>query len=119
MKFLCRGYLDRAVWEAMTDAHRIAFMDACCAYDGELQQRRGCPEENDFHCRANPVTLRLSNGHLLISEGSHLEPCIPVGDVLILEARDMNHVIALVSKHPVIRIGRLEICPIQESSGVG
>ena len=37
-----------------------------------------------------------------------------VGGILFLEARDLNHAIQLMSKHPGIRAGGFEIRPANE-----
>jgi hypothetical protein len=37
-----------------------------------------------------------------------------LGGFFILEARDMNHAISLVSEHPGLQVGPFEICPVDE-----
>ncbi len=37
-----------------------------------------------------------------------------LGGILLLEARDLNHAISLMSKHPGVRMGPFEIRPANE-----
>ena len=38
-----------------------------------------------------------------------------LGGILFLEARDLNHAIALMSKHPGVKMGPFEIRPADET----
>ncbi|NTV74337.1 MAG: YciI family protein [Holophaga sp.] len=42
------------------------------------------------------------------------EPIQVLGGLLILETRDLNHAIQLISNHPGIKMGRWEIRPAQD-----
>ena len=39
-----------------------------------------------------------------------------LGGILVLEARDLNHAIQLMSKHPGVKAGPFEICPAEDLS---
>ena len=46
--------------------------------------------------------------------GFHAEIKEQLGGIMFLEARDLNHAIQLMSKHPGVRAGGFEIRPANE-----
>jgi hypothetical protein len=59
----------------------------------------------------NAVTLRAQGGKVLVTDGPYAETKEQLGGMLILEAKDLNHAIQLMSKHPGVRGGPFEIRP--------
>jgi hypothetical protein len=41
-----------------------------------------------------------------------------LGGILILEARDLNHAIRLISEHPGVKMGPFEIRPVADLSAM-
>jgi hypothetical protein len=60
------------------------------------------------------ATLRYREGKVEVTDGPFAETKEFLGGILILEARDLNHAIALMSKHPGARFGPWEIRPADE-----
>jgi len=46
-----------------------------------------------------------------ITDGPYAETKEQIGGILMLEARDLNHAIQLMSKHPGVKAGPFEIRP--------
>jgi hypothetical protein len=46
-----------------------------------------------------------------VTDGPYAETKEQIGGILILEARDLNHAIQLMSRHPGVRAGPFEIRP--------
>jgi hypothetical protein len=57
----------------------------------------------------------MKEGKVLITDGPHAETKEMLGGILLLEARDLNHAVALMSKHPGVRMGPFEIRPANEA----
>ena len=57
----------------------------------------------------NAATLRVVNGKVSVTEGPYVETKEKIGGLYVLEARDLNHAIQLMSKHPLVRAGGVEI----------
>jgi hypothetical protein len=55
--------------------------------------------------------LRWKNGKVAITDGPYAETKEQLGGILVLEARDLNHAIQLMSKHPGVKAGPFEIRP--------
>lgn len=63
----------------------------------------------------NAFTLRMKNNEVEATDGPYAETKETLGGILLLEARDLNHAIALMSKHPGVKMGPFEIRPANEA----
>jgi len=111
MKYLCLGYMDPKKWEAMSESERNTFVDECFAYDDVLRKNGHFAGGDALQPPQNAATLRFQNGKVLVTDGPYAETKEQLGGILILEARDLNHAIQLISKHPGVRGGPFEIRP--------
>jgi len=118
MKYACLGYIDQSNWESKTAQEQQAFMDACFAYDDKLRRGDHFAGGEALDNAGNAVTLRYQNGRVTVTDGPFAETKEQIGGILILEARDLNHAIQLMSKHPGVRGGPFEIRPIVDLSGL-
>ena len=57
----------------------------------------------------------MKGGEVQVTDGPFTETKETLGGILLLEARDLNHAIALMSKHPGVGIGPFEIRPANET----
>jgi hypothetical protein len=114
MKFVCLGYIDEKKFAEISpeDAHRI--MEECFAYDDELRRGGHFLGGEALDSVRNAVTLRIKNGAVEVTDGPYAETKETLGGILLLEARDLNHAISLMSKHPGVRMGPFEIRPANE-----
>lgn len=111
MKYICLGYYDESDSEGMTEEDRNAFMDECFAYDDELKKNGHFSGGEALQGARSAATLRWKNGQVDVTDGPYAETKEQIGGILVLEARDMNHAIQLMSKHPGVRNGPFEIRP--------
>jgi hypothetical protein len=118
MKYICLGYIDETRWERMTEQERNAFMDECFAYDDELRKNGHFAGGEALDSSRNATTLRYRNGKVTVTDGPFTETKEQLGGILILEARDLNHAIQLMSKHPGVRSGPFEIRAVVDMSEV-
>jgi len=116
MRYLCLAYHDQDAWLAMGEPEREALWAECTAYDEVLRKRGHYVLGTAIRGAAAPATLRFEHGKVFVAASPVAEtdgkPC----GVLVLEARDLNHAIQLMSQLPCMRPGgSLEICPIEEA----
>ena len=92
-------------------------MQECFAYDDELRRGGHFLGGEALDSGRNAVTLRMKNGEVEVTDGPFVETKETLGGILLLEARDLNHAIALMSKHPAMRILMVtfEIRPADEA----
>jgi hypothetical protein len=114
MKYICLGYYDEQQWEMMSERERNALMDACFAYDDVLRQNGHFVGGEALQSARNATTLRWKNGKVFITDGPYAETKELLGGILVLEARDLNHAIQLMSKHPGVKAGPFEIRPAED-----
>ena len=114
MKYVCFGYLDVQNWGTKSESERNAMIDECFAYDDAL--RRNGNWVSGEGLQSGATTLRYKKGQLSVTDGPFAETKELLGGLLILEARDLNHAIQLISNHPGVKMGPWEIRPIQDLS---
>lgn len=116
MKYICLGYIEPKKFETMTEGVRNAMVDECWAYDDELRVKGHFAGGEALQPPQAATTLRWKNGKVSITDGPYAETKEQLGGILILEARDLNHAIQLMSKHPGVKAGPFEIRPAFDMS---
>lgn len=111
MKYICLGYIEPNKFETMPEEERNARMDECFNYDDELRKNGHFAGGEALQPPQSAATLRWENGKVSITDGPYAETKEQIGGILILEARDLNHAIELMSKHPGVKMGPFEIRP--------
>jgi hypothetical protein len=95
----------------MPEEERNRMMDACFAYDEILRAGGHFAGGEALGNAPDAVTLRWRHGDVAVTDGPFAETREQLGGILILEARDLNHAIQLMSKHPGVKAGPFEIRP--------
>lgn len=115
MKYVCLGYLEGKKWDTMSEPERQAIMGECFAYDDVLRKNGHFLGFELLQSVHHAATLRWQNGKVSVTDGPFAETKEQLGGILLLEARDLNHAIQLMSQHPGVKAGPLEIRPADES----
>jgi hypothetical protein len=115
MKFVCLGYIDETKYAEVSQEDGHKMMQECFAYDDELRRGGHFLGGEALETVRKAVTLRTIDGKVVATDGPYTETKEMLGGILLLEARDLNHAIALMSKHPGVRMGPFEIRPANES----
>lgn len=118
MKYICLGYMEANKFETMSESERNAFVDDCFAYDDALRKDGHFVGGEALQSARNAVTLRYHDGKVSVTDGPYAETKEVLGGILVLEARDLNHAIQLMSKHPGVRGGPFEIRPAADLTGL-
>jgi len=116
MKYICLGYLDPGKFEGMTEDERLAVLDDCFEYNDHLRANGHLVAELPLQPPETAVTLSWKNGKVATTDGPYAETKEQVGGIQILEARDLNHAIQLVSQLPGFKygLGPVEIRPVAD-----
>jgi hypothetical protein len=118
MKFICLGYADENRWTSMSESERNAFVDECFAYDDVLRKNGHFAGGDALGSAQNPRTLRWQKGKVLVTDGPYAETKEQLGGILVLEAKDLDHAVQLMSKHPGVKAGSFEIRPTEDLSAM-
>jgi hypothetical protein len=111
MKYICLGYVDPTLFPSVSEAEMNAMMDSCFAYDDQLRAKGHFKGGEALQPPNTAMTLRYANGRVVATDGPYAETKEQLGGILILEARDLNHAVELISKHPGTKFGPWEIRP--------
>lgn len=116
MKYVCLGYIAPGKFENFTESERNAMLDECFAYDDTLRNNGHFTGGEALQGPQSAATLRWIDGKVSVTDGPYTETKEQIGGILILEARDLNHAIQLMSKHPGVKAGPFEIRPAADLS---
>lgn len=111
MKYICLGYIDHHAFASVPEAQQHAMIDRCIAYDDELRANGHFKGGEGLQPPSAAMTLRYANGRVVVTDGPFAETKEQLGGIMILEARDLNHAVDLISKHPGMKFGPWEIRP--------
>lgn len=115
MKFICLGYIEENKLDTLPKSEQQAMMEECFVYDDWLRKHGHFAGGEALQGPRKAATLRYQNGKVVVTDGPYAETKEQLGGILILEARDMQHAIELMSKHPGVRLGGpFEIRPSHE-----
>jgi len=114
MKYLCFGYLDVENWMTKSENQRNGMIDACFAYDNVLKKNGNWAGGEGIQGPDSAKTLRFQSGRISVTDGPYAETKELLGGLLIIEARNTNHAIQLISDHPGVKMGTWEIRPVQD-----
>jgi hypothetical protein len=114
MKYVCFGYLDTTRWGTYTQVEQNDMIDACFTYDEVLQKNGHWAGGEGLGGPDSTKTLRFQNGKVIVTDGPFVESKEVLGGLLIIDARDLNQAIQLISNHPGVKMGAWEIRPAQD-----
>jgi hypothetical protein len=114
MKFVCLGCLDKHTWEKLSPAEQQKMVEECTAFDQELYAKGHFANGFALQDSGEATTIRWQGGKAMLVDGPFAETKEMLGGILILEAKDKAEAIAIMSRHPGIRIGPFEIRPANE-----
>ena len=114
MKYVCLGYFPPGKFEQMTDDERNAILDECFEHNDHLRANGHLVAEVPLQPPETALTLYWKNGKVATTDGPYAETKEQLGGIQILEARDLNHAVQLVSQQPGFKygLGPVEIRPV-------
>ena len=114
MRFICFGYLDVKKWTKIPAAEQNAMIDRCLAYDETLKKNGHWVHGEGLQGPDATVSLHVKRGKVAVTDGPYAETKELLGGLLIIEARDRDHAVQLISHHPGVQMGAWEIRPAED-----
>src|SRR3984893_17246594 len=105
MKYICLGYIAPGKFEGMNGDVRDAPLDECFEYNDHLRANGHLVAEVPLQPPETALTLYWKNGKVATTDGPYAETKEQIGGIQILEARDLNHAVQLVSQQPGFKYG--------------
>jgi len=105
MKYVCLGYLEPGKFETMSESERNSVLDDCFSYNDELRKNGHLVAEEALQPADTAVIVDWKNGKVAVTDGPYAETKEQLGGLQVIEARDLNHAIQLISQSPGLRLG--------------
>ena len=122
MKYICLGYIEPGKFEGMTEDERHATRNVrrMLWYNDHLRANGHLVAEVPLQPPETALTLYWKNGKVATTDGPYAETKEQLGGIQILEARDLNHAVQLVSQQPGFKygLGPIEIRPVFDLSEI-
>jgi hypothetical protein len=111
MLLICR---DEERWDAMSVEGRGTIYREAFEYS-EARRPSGFYQGGDpLEPASTATTVRMKNGKAVITDGPFAETKEQLGGYTIVEAKDLDEVLAFVARHPLLRGGHtIEVRPIR------
>jgi hypothetical protein len=114
MKYLCMVIVDEKKLKAMPKRDAQALDDESLGYDDTLRNAGHFVAAQALQAVSTAKTLRLRNGKVSVTDGPFAETKEQVGGFILIEAKNLKEAIKLAAKIPALRLGAVEVRPVQE-----
>jgi hypothetical protein len=114
MEYLLLIYADEKDWAAMSESTQGVEMGKCIAYGREFAER--IKGSNSLQPTSTATTVRVRNGKRLTTDGPFAETKEQLAGYYLVEAANLDEVIAMAEKNPVAPHGSIEVRPVRKLS---
>ena len=115
MRYMLLIYKDEKVWGEMSVQEKGAIYQQAVEYSEGLRPSGFYQGGEPLEDTNTATTVRLKNGQAVITDGPFAETKEQLGGYTVVEAKDLDEVIAFVTRHPLLRGGlSIEVRPIRE-----
>jgi len=98
--------MDETIFQNFSESERNNFVDSCFTYDRELKRGGHYVGGEALQPAQNAALLRMVNGRISVTDGPFAETKEQIGGIMMLEAKDLNDAIRLLSKHPSLALSK-------------
>ena len=114
MRYMLLIYRDEKLWEEMSAQQRVAAYQEAVEFSEGLRKRGmyegGAPLEHV----STATTVRMKQGKPVMTDGPFAETKEALGGYSIVEAKDLDEVLSIVARHPLVQAGlSIEVRPIR------
>jgi hypothetical protein len=95
-------------------AMELASVAAFASWSAEMEARGVFRGGERLRRSTEATTVAVRGRDVLISDGPFAETKDQIGGYRLIECADLDEAIEIVSKHPIARMGRIEIRPVWE-----
>jgi len=114
-KFASLGYVNEADWASKSQDDFDGMMKQCIAFDEARVKSGQWLASIGLRSARTARTLRAKAGKVIVTDGPFAETKEFLGGIVVLALEDLNHAVALLSRHPALPFGvTIEIRPIDE-----
>ena len=114
MKYLCLIHIEEKKLDGLPRAELDTYRKASLAHVDQLEKSGHLIATNALQRVRTATSLRLRNGKMSVTDGPFAETKEQLGGFILVEARDMDEAVRLISEFPYARLGSVEVRPTWE-----
>jgi len=115
MKFICLGYFNQEILDAMSLDEVNVFIAECLTYGAELQKTGHVLGIELLQSPDYAKTVRNIDGKVEVTDGTTVVMDKVLIPIITLEAENIDHAAELMSKHPALKkSGSFEIRTVDD-----
>ena len=114
MRYMLLIYKDEELWDGMPGQERVAAYQAAVELSEGLRVSGFYQGGDPLHPASTATTVRMRNGRTVTTDGPFAETKEQLGGYSIVEAENLDEVLAFAARHPLLRAGlSIEVRPIR------
>lgn len=114
MKYLCLVYGEERKFDGLSKSESSVLINDCLAYDDVLRKSGHYVASDALQSVKTAKTLRVRNGKLSVTDGPFAETKEQLLGFILIEARDLDDALRAASNIPCVRVGSIEVRPVEE-----
>ena len=114
MKYMLLIHDDEKSLQALSDGHLRAMMGEYRKFTEEIRASGHYKAGSQLQPTSSATSVRVRDGKRLVTDGPFAETLEQLGGYYLVEAKDLDEAIALAARIPSVRIGTIEIRPLEE-----
>ena len=114
MKFMFMIHHEEKVLDAMPEKEMQALVDSAIEYAEEIRRSGHYIASDALQRKATARTVRLHGGKAATTVGPFVETKEQLGGFFVIEAKDIDEACAIAARFPPLRVGVIEVRPVQE-----
>lgn len=114
MKFMFMIHHEEKVLDAMSEKEMQALVDSAIEYAEEIRQSGHYIASDALQRTGTARTIRARAGKVSTTVGPFVETKEQLGGFFVIEAKDIDEACAIAARFPPLRVGVIEVRPVQE-----
>ena len=114
MRYLCLIYSDESQWEKLSRGDMDSMMSEYFAFTKDIKKSGHYVGGDELQSTRTATTVRVRNGKISTTDGPFAETKEQLGGYYLINAKDLNDAIQVAARIPSVRVGSIEVRPIQE-----
>ena len=115
MRYMLLVYREESWWDEMSEEEQNALVQRAVEYTRGLRENGTFLAGDRLMPTSTATTVRMKNGQTLVTDGPFAETKEQLAGYSIIEAANLDEVLAHVVHHPLVRDGlSIEIRPLRE-----
>ena len=114
MRYMLLIYKDEKLWDEMTVQEKGTIFQQAVEFSEALRPSGVYQGGEPLEPTSTATTVRMKNGKTVMTDGPFAETKEQLAGYSIVEAKDLDEVIAVATRHPLVRAGlSIEVRPIR------